>query len=288
MTINILRKIAPLYFILLILLKEKHNINFHLKNNIYNKALLYMNRGNYNKSLNSIKKLKKVVYSALLGKYDILRPFSLQKGFYFFLFTDISNINHNETNWTILPLPKELNDLNLSRIKKQRYLKLHPHLYFQNYDLSIYIDSSFNINGDLNEFLLRILTPKYNIYNFEHPSRNSIFKETFAVVQSKKENESIAKFIRERYIKEKFPDNNGLIEGCLIVRRHNKKDCIYLMNKWFSEIAKYSRRDQLSFNYILWKTKIKIKYISQRFSFNYFVRYRYKEKFKINHIENRR
>ena len=30
------------------------------------------------------------------------------------------------------------------------------------------------------------------------------------------------------------------------------------MNKWFNEIEKYSHRDQLSFNYILWKTGIKI------------------------------
>ena len=111
----------------------------------------------------------------------------MQKGFDFYLFTDITSINPNETNWTILPLPNELNHLNLTKFKKQRYLKLHPHLYFKKYDLSIYIDSSFEIKGDLNEFLFRILSPKFNIYNFEHPSRNSIYKETFAVVRCKKE-----------------------------------------------------------------------------------------------------
>ena len=246
-------------------------IKLHLKKNLNNRALYYIYRDNiYNKSFKSIIKLKKVVYSALLGKYDIIQPFNLQKGFDFILFTDLTNINKKETNWTIVPIPKELNHLNLSKFKIQRFIKLHPHLFFPNYNLSIYIDTSFQIQGDLNEFLFRILTPKYNIYNFEHPFRNNIFDELSIVVEIGRENEIIATKIRERYIKEKFPDNNGLIEGCLIIRKHNEKDCIYLMNKWFEEIENYSYRDQLSFNYALWKTKIKIKYISKIFAFNYF------------------
>ena len=263
-----------LYIIFFLTIYDKKMINyfnFHIKIEVNNKDFIYIYRDNYyNKSINSIIKLKKVVYSALLGKYDRIQPFNLQKGFDFILFTDLTNINNNETNWTILPLPKELNHLNLSKFKKQRFIKLHPHLFFQNYNLSIYIDTSFQIKRDLNEFLLRILTPEYNIYNFEHPDRNIIFVELSAVVELKKEKEIMSKIIRERYIKENFPDNNGLIEGCLIIRRHNEKECIYLMNKWFEEVEKYSYRDQLSFNYLIWKTGIKIKYISKIFALNYF------------------
>ena len=41
-------------------------------------------------------------------------------------------------------------NFNINIIKKQRFLKLHPHLFFKNYDVYIYIDSSFIIIGDLN------------------------------------------------------------------------------------------------------------------------------------------
>ena len=242
--------------------------------------LLYFNKINeliyidhkYNESINSIINLKKVVYSALFGNYDKIKKVNPQHGFDYILFSDTYNLSHNNniTNWIILPIPEKVNNLNISKVKKQRYLKLHPHLYFQNYDLSIFIDSTFDIKGDLNEFLLRILTPKYNIYFFEHPDRNNIFDESFAVVNYKKEKHSMAKLIRERYNNENFPDNTGLIEGCLIVRKHNEKDCVNLMNKWFEEIEKYSYRDQLSFNYILWKTKNKIKYISKNYALGYF------------------
>ena len=57
----------------------------------------------------------------------------------------------------------------------------------------------------------------------------------------------MSKLIWERYKKEKFPDNNGLIEGCLIIRKHNEKEVINQMENWFEEIEKYSHRDQLSF-----------------------------------------
>ena len=238
------------------------------KNN--NKALYYMLKENTNTLFNSIKNLKKVVYSVLLGEYDKIHPFILQEGFDFILFTDISNINYNETNWTIIPPPKKLKNLNLSRVKKQRFIKLHPHLFFKNYSLSIYIDATFQIKGDLNEFLVRILSEKYKIYTFEHPDRNKIINETFAVVEFGKERLNMSKFIRERYKKEKFPDNNGLIESCLIIRKHNEKEVIKQMENWYEEIEKYSHRDQLSFNYISWKTGVKFKYISKEFTMNYF------------------
>ena len=47
-----------------------------------------------------------------------------------------------------------MNNLNISTVKKQRFLKMHPHLLFKDYDLSIYIDGSFKIIGNLDELLL--------------------------------------------------------------------------------------------------------------------------------------
>lgn len=269
----ILLKIEKLFLLILLIylkylfkyfyeLKNKSLLNNNLFNSIYN--------NNGKNTLNSILSLKKVVYSALFGEYDEIRKFNLQKGYDYYLFTDNNHIKYNETNWTILPIPETLKILNLSIIKKQRYLKLHPHLYFQHYDLSIYIDSSFRVKGDLNNFLLRILSPKYNIYNLEHPSRSTILNETFQVINLHKEKESMVNTIRRRYQIEKFPDKNGLIEGSIIIRRHNEKDCIYLMNKWYEQIEKYSHRDQLSFNYIIWKTGIKNKYIVKNFALEYF------------------
>ena len=129
----------------------------------------------------------------------------------------------------------------------------------------------------MDEFLLRILSPRHYIYTLEHPKRNSIFNLIIfslivfnRVTLLKKEKKSIGKIIYKRYKKEKFPDNKGLIESCIIIRNHNNQRCIKFMNKWFYEIKKFSHRDQLSFNYINWKNNIKIKYISKNYVLKYF------------------
>ena len=115
--------------------------------------------------------------------------------------------------------------------KKQRYMKTHPHLLFPKYDLSIYIDSNFEIIGNLDEFLVRILTHNHSMYMLEHPERNKIYQEFKLVEILKKENKNMLRIIKERYKKTKFPDENGLIEGCLIIRKHNDKDCIIIKIK---------------------------------------------------------
>ena len=251
-----------LFFILFLYYcyKNKKNIN---SINKYDK---------YSIDINYIKSLKKVVYTALIGKYDDISTINIEKGYDYFIFTDQIPEN-KKTNWTILNIEKNINFSNkLEVLKLQRFYKTHPHIYFENYDLSIYVDTTFEIFGNLDNFLLRILSPNKCIYSLEHPNRNSIYNEFGAVLFIQKETEENIKFIDKRYKKEGFPKNYGLSENCLIVRKHNDYNCINLMNLWYFEIEHYSYRDQLSFNYILWKinkSKI-IKYISKNVLFEYF------------------
>ena len=153
-----------------------------------------------------------------------------------------------------------------------RYIKLFPHLFFKDYELSIYFDGSFSLNGDLNELLLRILNPSFDLYFLQHPERNKIFQEFSAVIISKKETREVIDIIEKRYIEENFPDKLGLTENCIIIRKHNKKNIIKLMEVWWNEIKNYSYRDQLSLNYAIWKLNLKIKiyYLSKRFMLDYF------------------
>ena len=187
------------------------------------------------------------------------------------MFTDQKLENNSQSNWTILHLGEEVKSLNLSIFKLQRYFKTHPHLYFKKYDLSIYIDASFEIKGNLDEFLLRILTPKITIYVLEHPDRNSVNNEFEAVIIALKDTNKTVTLVKNKYKRENFPDNNGLSETCLIIRKHNDLRSIHYMNDWFHEIKENSHRDQLSFNYILWKTGNKdVKYIPKNYIDKYF------------------
>jgi len=222
-------------------------------------------------SIDYIKSLKKVVYTALIGNYDNVQPIIKEDGYDYFMFTD-KTIDNKTTNWTILNIEEKLNYSNkIELIKKQRFYKVLPHLFFQDYDLSIYIDSTFKIKGNLDNFLLRILTPDLSIYVLEHPFIDNINNEFEAVLYFKKELNSNVIKLRNRYKKENFHDNNGHAECCLIIRKHNNRNCINFMDNWFKEIKENSHRDQLSFNYIFWKIGNKyVKYISKKFINEYF------------------
>jgi hypothetical protein len=241
------------------------------------------NDGNYNKyNIDYIKKIKKVVYSVIIDKYDKILSFKKQEGYSYFLFADR---NYYNTNWTIIPIKKLLKKTHISKLKMTRYFKLFPHLFFKDYDLSIYIDAAFIIKGNLDEILLRTLNPSFDIYFLQHPFRNKILREFSAVLYFKRENKEIVNIVKKRYIKEKFPDNIGLTENCIIIRRHNNKKVIKLMEIWWNEIKNYSYRDQLSLNYAIWKlnSNLKIYYLSKRFVLDYFSHKRHK---KIKFFEN--
>jgi len=207
----------------------------------------------------------------LIGNYDNVQPIIKEDGYDYFMFTD-KTIDNKTTNWTILNIEEKLNYSNkIELIKKQRFYKVLPHLFFQDYDLSIYIDSTFKIKGNLDNFLLRILTPDLSIYVLEHPFIDNINNEFEAVLYFKKELNSNVIKLRNRYKKENFHDNNGHAECCLIIRKHNNRNCINFMDNWFKEIKENSHRDQLSFNYIFWKIGNKyVKYISKKFINEYF------------------
>jgi hypothetical protein len=223
----------------------------------------------YKYNIKYIKKIKKVVYSIIIGKYDKISAFNKQEGYKYFLFSDIK---YNKANWTIISITKLIKKVNTSNLKMTRYFKLFPHLFFKDYELSIYIDASYIIKGNLNELLLKTLNPSFDLYFLQHPARNKVFQEFLAVIRLKKDKKKSVNIIKKKYIKENFPDNLGLTQNCIIIRRHNKKKIIKLMKIWWNEIKNYSYRDQLSLNYAIWKLNLNIKiyYLSYRFMRNYF------------------
>ena len=258
-----------LYIQMIYIAYNNYNIllNEKLEESIYKEE----NYGNY---LNNFKKMKKVIYTVNLGKYDSIKNIPKQEGWDYVNIIDweITEEEKKKANWTFMMIPDFIKYMNVSIIKKQRFIKLHPHFFFKNYEISLYIDSIYILFGNIDNLIIRLLPPEINIVMNEHRTRNKVSDEMKSVLSFKKEKIEVIQIIKERYKKNKFPDNLGLIEASFILRRHNEKDCINIMEKWWNEIKMYSHRDQLSICYVLWKEKKKIKLIDKNFLFNYLER----------------
>ena len=153
--------------------------------------------------------------------------------------------------WKLKEIPNELKYL--SNVKKQRIIKICPHRYLKEYDISIWVDGSFQIIGDLNEFIAQYDLQKCSIYVRVHPYRKCIYDEANACIKMHKDVKEKILAQVNAYRNEGYPKKIGMVETGILLRKHNDAKCQMICNLWASELLKHSHRDQLSFNYACWK-----------------------------------
>ena len=200
---------------------------------------------------------KVVVYTCITGGYDnVLEPTYVTPGVDYICFTDDPTLKSK--TWKFRPIPKEL--LTFSKVKQQRGVKILAHRYLSEYDISIWVDGAVIVKGNITEYLKTLDLTQYSVFIPEHPARKCIYAEKDACVKIKKikgDEITLADKQMNRYKTEGFPANYGLVQTNVMIRSHNDQYSKDLMEKWWSELKDYSHRDQLSFNYALWKCSAK-------------------------------
>lgn len=193
--------------------------------------------------------MKKAVYTMIFGDYDdVKEPILKSNNWDYILFTNNKKIKSN--NWDI----RHIEDSSLSNSRLARKVWTLHHEYLPDYDLSIMMGGQIQIISDA-DYVLSKLMPNDDIIDVSmatHPARNCIYKEAEIVTNRRMDDLKIIKDQMERYRKEGFPKNNGLLACGVIIRKHRPNVAKHSELVW-EEICKGSLRDQLSFNYVLWK-----------------------------------
>ena len=204
-----------------------------------------------------------VVYTSIFGGYDEVREQTLPNDWDWKCFSEENSLSIYEDN-----------------NRNAKRFKVLPHRYFQDYEYSIFIDGNMSVRGNINELVDKYLKDA-NVAFFSQSSnnldsRNSAYEEAQTIfdlgeknmkrtpergILNYKDNPFVIEKQMERYNILRYPSNNGLITGMVILRRHNEKDCIQAMEDWWTEIKYNSKRDQLSFNYVAWMNNLKFNYM---------------------------
>jgi hypothetical protein len=188
-----------------------------------------------------------VIYTGIFGDYDDLNdPSYISQNCDYVCFTDNPNIKSKI--WKIVSLQMDELPPNL----KNRYVKLLPHLFFQNYEYSVYIDGNIDIIADIEPLIEKYLCDS-NMACPLHPQRSCIYEEAKACIELKKEDKTKICKQMDAYRKIGYPENNGLTANYILFRRHNEYQVMQVMEDWWNELMCHSKRDQLSFCYIAWK-----------------------------------
>lgn len=206
-------------------------------------------------------KPKIVIYTVILGHYDRLLPTPDLAGVDFIAFCD--EIEHSR-HWKVEKIQPVFQD---DPARSSRWHKILPHRSLSNYDISIYVDGNILVKGELqsliDQHLGKHLMAAFD-HSYTHDPKQCIYQE-FSAIESIRLNtqkvlddpeilEKQYKFLKD----EGYPEQNGMNNGGVLIRRHNDPKLIEAMELWWYMVTHFSKRDQLSLNYALWKSDLDI------------------------------
>ena len=196
------------------------------------------------------------VYTVITGEYDELKePLVIDKKIDYICITN--NKSLRSKTWKIKYIDEDIDNWLLARKVKI----MGPSLYLSEYPITIYIDSAFQIINSLEKYIEK----ECNLDNVDmvvvkHEERDCIYDEANEVVKLKRDIKDNVSKLMDYYKKEKYPKHNGLLAAGILVRKQTKP-VQELMESWWYMVNHWSKRDQLSFNYCLWKHPIPIQVV---------------------------
>lgn len=202
--------------------------------------------------------LRVAIYTCVVGNYDTIKEpmYVNERCVDYYAITDQDL--PLDSKWKKIELRKiDSIPQNLDAGTKNRWIKLHPHEIFKEYDYSIYIDGSFQIVCDLMPIIGQMTKEQWFAVHDMNKGIDDIYDYAKTVIAAKKAPADIIKKQVYFYKKEGFPRHYGIYHNAILVRKHNELKCIKVMEEWWEQLCKFSKRDQMSLNYVLWKNKIK-------------------------------
>ena len=186
--------------------------------------------------------MKKVIYTCLTGGYDKLRqPIAADPSFDYVCFTDDAS-KGREGIWELRPIP-----LQADAVTRARYVKLQPHKFLPEYDLSVFMDANLCISGE--EFYAQVekAAQAALVAGLPHPQRECVWDELrYCYLKDKL---STAQAFRHHAFLSKtgMPRHWGLYETNILLRHHNEPSVVALDDKWWELFSGCCSRDQLTF-----------------------------------------
>ena len=192
--------------------------------------------------------MKKICVTVIFGDYDELKePTHVNKDWKYYVISD----RHHKSNVWKTKLIKDEKVKKLTNKLKTGYVISQLHKIVD-YDLAILVGGQIQINANLDNYT----NLETDFVATEHPTRQCVYDEGFACIMLDKDNPKRIASTLYRYKTDGLPMGVGIIQTGVTIRR-NTKEFNDFCNKWWIEILRGSHRDQLSFNYVNWKTPIK-------------------------------
>jgi hypothetical protein len=177
------------------------------------------------------------IYTIITNDYDDLEELSFkEEGIRYIVYTD--NPELRSDSWEVIYV---------EGINHKEFKCLPP---FKN--ISLYLDANIVIKKPLMPLIREFIDSNKIFGLYSAVDNQCAYLEANKCLLAKYDTEERIRNIKEYLKSEGYPENNGMIPGCFILRR----PCEEITKQgelWYYMISNYSHRDQISFNYTLWK-----------------------------------
>ncbi|TPE45063.1 glycosyltransferase domain-containing protein [Amaricoccus solimangrovi] len=205
-----------------------------------------------------------ILYTCANLAYDqIFSPVVSSPGIEPVLFSDRKPRFVSGWNWR--PMPEAAAALGPSL--GNRYAKFFPAKIFPEADYSIYIDANLLVIADLNPLLEEFIASGADIGLFPHSARGDIQSELDFCGEVGKiapADLPLGQAQIDFYRAEGLPRDHVLTENAIILRRHGRGEARgaaldAAMELWWEQLARFTKRDQLSLPYVLHRSGLGVK-----------------------------
>lgn len=223
------------------------------------------------------------VYTALSNNYDkLFPPLTKSPCVKYICFSDNQELSVD--GWEIRKLPELLSDPH-DHNRRAKLPKILPHLFLENFEHSVWVDASMQIRGDMIEFVSYCHKYNNNFTLFKHPEApRTIYEEGSTCISLKFDDKKIINNQLEIYNKRGFTNQHTIPACTIIYRKHNLPHIKLAMQDWWNEVLLHSRRDQISFTYVMKKHDITYGVIPENYQDHKYFKYARQEGYGIKNL----
>lgn len=196
---------------------------------------------------------KFAIYTASIGGYDdVAQHSTTNELFDYILFTNQPQ-DEKCGVWNVVRAPEVDN---LSPILLARYIKIHPHELLPQYDGWIWVDGNiaFADNFIFERFFDWYKSPAI-VAACPHPATDDVYEHIYEMCYRGVEHDITCLRAMRFLFHHSYPEHNGLSETGILFRK-NVSQVTAFNEQWWWHIQNLSRRDQFSFNYVLYSMQI--------------------------------
>src|SRR5262245_13062554 len=197
---------------------------------------------------------RKAAYTFIFGDYDDLKaPSIITSGWDYICFTDDPALRSDV--WDVRLSARRGSDRQLDHKKFAMKHMILFHQFLKEYDLSLSVGAQMELNCDLDGLVEEQLPSSDDMMIFVHPQRDCIYDEARVCKSLMLDDPRRIDAHMKRYRMAGYPENNGLFATGIIARWHNRPNVRSMCELWWKEYRIGSRRDQLSLNYAVWRSR---------------------------------